>query len=66
MNISFQNLTLNKEGTFFVSDNNNSGGDGELVTRDHWQRETGHDKCFIVGCNKVVGKSGAGKQHCRK
>jgi rabenosyn-5 len=68
MNISFQNLSLvgsNNNPTFFVSDTTDRQGD--FVTRDHWQRETGNDICNIPGCLKVVGKSGgAGKQHCRK
>ncbi|KAI8638478.1 FYVE zinc finger-domain-containing protein [Parasitella parasitica] len=60
---SFQNLSLsNTNPTFFVSDTDRQD---EFVTRDHWQRETGNDKCSISGCNKVVGKSGAGRQHCR-
>lgn len=61
---SFQNLSLgNNNPTFFVSDTDRQN---DFVTRDHWQRETGNDKCNIPGCTKVVGKSGAGKQHCRK
>ncbi|GAN04340.1 vacuolar segregation protein pep7 [Mucor ambiguus] len=61
---SFQNLSLsNTNPTFFVSDTDRQDG---FVTRDHWQRETGNDKCNIPGCNKVVGKSGVGKQHCRR
>ncbi|KAI8877053.1 hypothetical protein K501DRAFT_337674 [Backusella circina FSU 941] len=63
---SFQNLTLNTNNneTFFVSDTNNRSS--EIVTRDHWQRETGNDKCNIPSCNKMVGKAGAGRQHCGK
>lgn len=61
---SFQNLSLsNTSPTFFVSDTDRQD---DFVTRDHWQRETGNDKCNIPGCNKIVGKSSAGKQHCRK
>jgi hypothetical protein len=61
---SFQNLSLsNTNPTFFVSDTDRQD---DFVTRDHWQRETGNDKCNIPGCNKIVGKSSAGKQHCRK
>ncbi|KAF1804283.1 hypothetical protein FB192DRAFT_1279461 [Mucor lusitanicus] len=61
---SFQNLSLsNTNPTFFVSDTDRQD---DFVTRDHWQRETGNDKCSIPGCSKVVGKSGAGKQHCRR
>ncbi|KAI9486681.1 MAG: hypothetical protein EXX96DRAFT_472463 [Benjaminiella poitrasii] len=48
---------------FFVSDIDKQD---DFVTRDHWQRETGYDKCNIPGCDKIVGKSGAGKQHCRR
>ncbi|KAG2214054.1 hypothetical protein INT46_004969 [Mucor plumbeus] len=60
---SFQNLSLsNTSPTFFVSDTDRQD---DFVTRDHWQRETGNDKCNIPGCNKIVGKSSAGKQHCR-
>lgn len=63
--LNFQNLSLgNTNPTFFVSDMDKQQSD--FVTRDHWQRETGNDKCNLPGCNKVVGKSGAGKQHCRK
>ncbi|KAI9366591.1 FYVE zinc finger-domain-containing protein [Pilaira anomala] len=63
--LNFQNLSLgNTNPTFFVSDTDKQQSD--FVTRDHWQRETGNDKCNLPGCNKVVGKSGAGKQHCRK
>ncbi|KAG2229670.1 hypothetical protein INT48_008902 [Thamnidium elegans] len=62
--LNFQSLSLgNSNPTFFVSDTDKQG---EFVTRDHWQRETGNDMCNIPGCNKTVGKSGAGKQHCRK
>lgn len=67
MNISFQNLSLgssNNNPTFFVSDTTDRQGD--FVTREHWQRETGNDTCNIPGCHKTVGKQGAGKQHCRK
>lgn len=61
---SFQNLSLgNNNPAFFVSDTDRQS---EFVTRDYWQRETGNDKCNIPGCTKIVGKSGAGKQHCRK
>ncbi|CEP08668.1 hypothetical protein [Parasitella parasitica] len=61
---SFQSLSLSNSSnpTFFVSDTERQD---EFVTRDHWQRETGNDKCSISGCHKIVGKSGAGRQHCR-
>lgn len=62
---SFQNFNLSNPSnpTFFVSDTDKQG---EFVTREHWQRETGNDMCNIPSCNKIVGKAGAGKQHCRK
>jgi rabenosyn-5 len=61
---SFQSLSLgNTNPTFFVSDTDRQG---DFVTRDHWQRETGNDQCNIPGCIKTVGKSSVGKQHCRK
>ncbi|KAI8991335.1 FYVE zinc finger-domain-containing protein [Mycotypha africana] len=62
--ISFQGLSFsNSSPNFFVSDIDKQN---EYVTRDHWQRETGNDKCNIRGCRKIVGKAGSGKQHCRK
>jgi rabenosyn-5 len=36
----------------------------ESVRRDHWQRESAHDVCAQPNCGKVLGRSGAGKQHC--
>ncbi|KAI9269868.1 hypothetical protein BY458DRAFT_489974 [Sporodiniella umbellata] len=52
-------VDLNTQANFFVSDTSTQ----EYVTRDHWQRESGHDPCQIPGCGRVVNKSG--KQHCR-
>ncbi|CAO3684949.1 unnamed protein product [Rhizopus stolonifer] len=52
-------VDLNNNPNFFVSDT----AQQEYVTRDHWQRESGHDICGMQGCNSVVSKSG--KQHCR-
>ncbi|KAI8980498.1 FYVE zinc finger-domain-containing protein [Pilobolus umbonatus] len=60
---NFQNITLSNNPVFFVSDQDKQG---DIVTREHWQRESGNDKCNISSCNKIVGKAGAGKQHCRK
>ncbi|KAI7901701.1 FYVE zinc finger-domain-containing protein [Cokeromyces recurvatus] len=60
---SLLNKAIISHPNFFVSDMDKQG---EYVTREHWQRETGHDKCNIVGCNKIVGKSGVGKQYCRR
>ncbi|KAG1444992.1 hypothetical protein G6F46_008966 [Rhizopus delemar] len=57
-------VDLSNNPTFFVSDNH-TAQQSEYVTRDHWQRETGNDKCAIQGCVRTVGRSGAGKQHCR-
>ncbi|KAI8371238.1 hypothetical protein EDC96DRAFT_552294 [Choanephora cucurbitarum] len=55
-------LQLANTNAFFVSDTDKQS---DLVTRDHWQRETNHDPCRITGCHRIVGKAGAGKQHCR-
>lgn len=60
---SFQNLNIGNNPPYFVSDTDRQG---DTVTRDHWQRETGNDACNIPGCKKTVGKAGVGKQHCRK
>ncbi|KAI8072202.1 FYVE zinc finger-domain-containing protein [Gilbertella persicaria] len=51
-------LSLNNSPSFFVSDTDKQS---EFVTRDHWQRGTGNDKCHISECReKQV------RQHCRK
>ncbi|CAO3665516.1 unnamed protein product [Umbelopsis ramanniana] len=36
----------------------------EAVRRDHWQRESGHDRCSEPHCGKTLGRGSAGKQHC--
>ncbi|KAH8554952.1 FYVE zinc finger-domain-containing protein [Umbelopsis sp. PMI_123] len=36
----------------------------EAVRRDHWQRETGQDRCSEPHCSKTVSRGSAGKQHC--
>ncbi|KAI8576099.1 hypothetical protein K450DRAFT_258451, partial [Umbelopsis ramanniana AG] len=36
----------------------------EAVRRDHWQRETGQDRCSEPHCGKTLGRGSAGKQHC--
>ncbi|KAG2195775.1 hypothetical protein INT47_005752 [Mucor saturninus] len=62
---SFSNLNLGNQPVFFVSDTVDRQ-QADTVSRDHWQRETGQDVCHVPDCNKVVGKAGVGKQHCRK
>ncbi|KAI8388681.1 FYVE zinc finger-domain-containing protein [Radiomyces spectabilis] len=60
---SFQNLNLgNNSPAFFASD----GGQGDFITREHWQSETGNDVCSLNGCTKILGKGGSGRQHCRQ
>ncbi|KAI7888083.1 uncharacterized protein EV154DRAFT_426303 [Mucor mucedo] len=61
---SFSNLNLGNQPVFFVSDTVDRQ-QADTVSRDHWQRETGQDVCHVPDCNKVVGKAGVGKQHCR-
>ncbi|CEG83512.1 hypothetical protein RMATCC62417_17418 [Rhizopus microsporus] len=51
-------VDLSSNPSFFVSDQQQS----EYVAQDHWQRETGNDKCQMPECTKIVGKSGAGSQ----
>lgn len=65
---SFSQLNLGNQPPFFVSDtiDRQQPQLENSVSRDHWQRETGNDSCHFPGCNKVVGKAGVGKQHCRK
>ncbi|KAI7870201.1 hypothetical protein BDF14DRAFT_1721459 [Spinellus fusiger] len=62
---SLQNLHLkSSHPVFFASDNERQAG--EFISKEHWHKETGNDTCYLPGCTRLVGKSGAGKQHCRQ
>lgn len=62
---SFSNLSIgNSNAAYFASDANDKQLQGEVVTREHWQRESGQDICSSPGCGKALGRLGVGKRHC--